>query len=399
MVAVGDAEGLGGADEAPAAPHDARQASTIKRIPYALARVLNVAAMSTATTCGQLLVCGFEGPRPSAPQMRAITRGERGGVILFKRNIGELAELASALAETAQGAPTDLPLLTSVDQEGGRVARLGPPVLAIPPAMRVSSLESSWIERSAAVQSAELRALGFTMNFAPVLDVHSQPENLVIGDRSFGTNSEAATLGALAFARGMKRGGILGCGKHFPGHGGTRTDSHFELPVVDACRARLDRVELAPFRAAIGASIPALMSAHVVYPALAAEPATLSRAVATDLLRNELRFDGVLVSDDLEMRAVADRWGAGEAAVLAVEAGCDLLLICKLESAQDAAFEALVSRAERDAGFRARCEQSSARVLAMKRSCPVHADFAAFRAIVESEEARAVSAALEEIRG
>jgi beta-N-acetylhexosaminidase len=351
--------------------------------------------MSVATTCGQLLVCGFEGPRPSEPQRKAIARGKRAGVILFKRNIGELTEVVAMLAELAQAAPT---LLTAVDQEGGRVARLGARVLSIPPAMHLSSLDSSWIERAAAVQSSELRALGFTMNFAPVLDVHTRPENPVIGDRSFGTNPETATAGALVFARGMKRGRILSCGKHFPGHGDTRTDSHLELPVVEGDRERLERIELAPFRAAIREGIPALMSAHVVYPALAPEPATLSHAIATDLLRGELGFEGVLVSDDLEMRAVADRWGPGEAAVLAIEAGCDLLLICKEEGAQDAAFEALVSRAERDAGFRERCEQASARVTAMKRSCPVRADFAAFRAIIASEEARAVSAALEEIR-
>lgn len=348
--------------------------------------MLNPKAMRTAVTCGQLLVCGFEGPQPSHALSQAIARGERGGVILFKRNIGELADVASGLKALAESAP--VPLLTSVDQEGGRVARIAS-MLTIPPAMRVSSLEEGWIERIAAVQSAELRALGFTMNFAPVLDVHSRPDNPVIGDRSFGTNPETAARGALAFLRGMKRGGILGCGKHFPGHGDTRTDSHFELPVVDTNRARLEAVELAPFRAAIAEGIPALMSAHVVYPALAPEPATLSHAIATDLLRTTLGFRGVLVSDDLEMRAVAASHRPGELAVLSVEAGCDLLLVCKEERAQIEAFEALVSRAERDATFRERCEEAYARVLAMKETCTVKADHEEFLRIARSDEARA----------
>jgi beta-N-acetylhexosaminidase len=197
----------------------------------------------------------------------------------------------------------------------------------------------------------------------------------------------------------MKQGGILGCGKHFPGHGDTTTDSHLELPIVDADRARLDAVELAPFRAAIAEGIPALMSAHVVYPALApSQPATLSRAIATDLLRGELGFQGVLVSDDLEMRAVADRHETGELAVLAIEAGCDLLLVCSgRESAHETAFEALVRRADRDDGFRARCEEACARVLAMKRSCPAKADYAAFLALTTSDEARSASRSLAEL--
>jgi beta-N-acetylhexosaminidase len=357
--------------------------------------------MGTAVTCGQLLLCGFDGPRPGPALATAIARGERGGLIIFKRNMGPFDALAAMLAEVAASAPE--PLLTSVDQEGGRVARLFGSMLTMPPALQLSALDVESIERAAALQSAELRALGFTMNFAPVLDVHSRPENPVIGDRSFGTKSEDAIRGALAFWRGMKRGGILGCGKHFPGHGDTRTDSHLELPIVDGDRARLDAVELAPFRAAVREGIPALMSAHVVYPALvpgdrAPEPATLSRAIATDLLRGTLGFDGVLVSDDLEMRAIADRHGAGDSAVMAIEAGCDLLLVCKEEAAQDAAFEALVARAERDPKFRARCEEANARAMRMKKTCLVRADYAAFVSLAASEEARAVTAKLEALR-
>jgi beta-N-acetylhexosaminidase len=342
--------------------------------------------MSPAILCGQLLVCGYAASRPSPAQARAIRAGERGGVILFKRNIIDVEDVAAHIGELAAAAPE--PLLVAVDQEGGRVSRLGAPVLALPPALRISALPEEDIARVARLHARELRALGITMNLAPVLDVDTRQESPIIGNRSFGTTPEQATRGALAFLRGMKDGGLLACGKHFPGHGDTRTDSHLELPVVHADRARLDAVELAPFRAAIRAGVDALMTAHVVYPALSDRPATLSRAIATDLLREELGFAGVLVSDDLEMRAIAAHHTHGDAAALAIEAGCDLILVCASEDAQVEAHEALVRRAERDGAFRARCEEACSRVLRMKKACIPRPDLEHFRALVRSEEAR-----------
>jgi beta-N-acetylhexosaminidase len=354
--------------------------------------------MDLAITCGQLLLCGFAAGGPPEELSGLVARGERGGIILFKRNIGPIDEVGAMTAALASAAPAGLPLLVSVDQEGGRVARLGSPVIAVPAARKLgNALSEEEIVEVATLQSAELRALGFTMNYAPVLDIHSRAENPVIGDRSFGTNSEQATRGALAFARGMARGGILACGKHFPGHGDTTKDSHLELPEVAHDRARLEAVELAPFRRA-AAELPALMTAHVRYPALDERPATLARSIATELLRDVLGFRGVLISDDLEMKAVADRWGPGEAAVLAVEAGCDALLVCSDAKAQHEAHAALVARAELDATFRARCEEACARVVAMKRSCPPHANLAAFRALVASPEAERVARRLEVLR-
>jgi beta-N-acetylhexosaminidase len=275
---------------------------------------------------------------------------------------------------------------------------MGAPIVKVPPALRLAALPSDAIVRVAKLQSEELRALGFTWNFAPVLDVHSRAENPIIGDRSFGTNSKDAARGALAFARGMAVGGMIACGKHFPGHGDTHTDSHLELPMVEADRGRLDAVELAPFRAAIDAGLPSLMTAHVVYPFLRSEmPATLTRTIATDLLRSELGFRGVLVSDDLEMRAVSDRWGVAESAVLAIEAGCDALLVCSDEALQDGAHEALVRRAEKDSAFRARVFEACARVTAMKKTTPVRPNWDRFCALTSSDEARAVDRLLEGI--
>jgi beta-N-acetylhexosaminidase len=246
-------------------------------------------------------------------------------------------------------------------------------VLRLPPArVLAQSADAATIEAAGRALGVELRALGFTTPLAPVLDVATRPENPVIGDRAFGDEPARVIRAALAFAAGLRAGGVFPCGKHFPGHGDTTVDSHLDLPVVEHARARLDAVELAPFRAAIAANIEALLTAHVVFPALdgSRTAATLSRAIATDLVRSELGFRGVLFSDDLEMKAVATRMAIEEAAVGAVRAGCDVLLVCSDEDAQARAFEALVHEAERDAAFRARCEEAAARAVHLRRAFP-----------------------------
>src|SRR5262249_24492373 len=159
----------------------------------------------------------------------------------------------------------------------------------------------------------ELVSVGIDMNFAPVLDVHSNPANPVIGDRSFGSDPGLVRDMGIALMHGLRDGGVLPCGKHFPGHGDTEKDSHLELPVVRRSRQELEVTELVPFRAAITSGIPMLMTAHVVYPAVDADhPSTVSSKILTDLLRREYKFDGVVVSDDLEMRAIADHQSIGE---------------------------------------------------------------------------------------
>jgi len=193
-------------------------------------------------------------------------------------------------------------------------------------------------------QARELRAAGFHVNFAPVLDIHTNPDNPVIGDRAFGTTPEEVIHNALPYLQGMTEGGIVGCGKHFPGHGDTRSDSHLELPYVDHDSDRLSQVEMRPFARAIAQGIPMIMSAHVVYRALDPElPASLSAKVIDGWLRRALGFGGVVVSDDLEMRAIADRYSIGEAAVQAVLAGSDVVLVCKTAALVYEAREALAT--------------------------------------------------------
>jgi len=357
-------------------------------------------ALSLPVLCGQLLVGGFPGATLTPTFQSAVARGERGGAILFRRNLN--ASLADCLALTraiSEAAPLELPPLLGVDQEGGRVTRLSAPVLRLPPMRAFGRIgDANLVSRAAETLGAELLALGFTMDFAPVLDVDTCATNPIIGDRSFSRDpAVVARLGA-AFASGLQAAGVMACGKHFPGHGDTTSDSHLELPRVEQPRERLLAVECVPFRELRASTCAAMMTAHVVYPTLDPDgPATLSRVIAHDLLRTELGYDGLLVSDDLEMKAVADRLPIEESAVRAVRAGCDLLLICASEDLQARAHASLVRTAETDRLFRAQIEASVARGLDARRRYPSRpTEAATIGDIVGGARSQAMARELEE---
>ena len=328
---------------------------------------------------GQLLWIGFEGPVADPRLLGKLARGEVGATILFKRNLRfaeiggqEIADLDALVALNAAlhvPAPDGTPSLVAVDQEGGRVARVRAPATQWPP-MIAHDGQGDDVALAEAVGRAigdELRALGFDIDFAPVLDVHTNAANPIIGDRAFATEPEAVARRALAFARGLETAGILACGKHFPGHGDTATDSHLELPRIDHHWERLETVELLPFARAAAAKLPMIMTAHVVFAALdPTRPATLSPQVVTGLLREKLGYRGVIVSDDLDMRAIAGHMGADVAAVAAIRAGCDVLLLCRDEAHQDLAEAALIREAEADPVFRENIGVAASRVRAMK---------------------------------
>jgi beta-N-acetylhexosaminidase len=312
---------------------------------------------------GQLLIAGFDGHQiPS--EMRSMAREfGLGGVILFARNVADPEQVAEVAFDAARMLP-DLPPWVSVDQEGGRVARLKAPFTEWPPMATLGrSGDAALAERFARALAAELKAVGITLDYAPVLDIHTNPKNPVIGDRALADKAEdVARLGS-AIIRALQGAGIAACGKHFPGHGDTSTDSHFELPLVEHPPDRLRRVEFVPFKAAIQAGVATIMTAHVLVPSLDEQrPASLSRRIVTDLLRHELGYEGVILSDDLEMKAVADAYAVPEAAVLAIEAGCDGALICSGDTAtQTAALEALIYAVEQERIPYARVEHALAR--------------------------------------
>lgn len=323
--------------------------------------------------CGQLLSVGFDGPTAPPELLARIARSEVGTVVLFRPNIESPAQVAALVGALRAAAPADRPLVVAVDQEGGLVQRLRRPFTEWPPMLTVgTSGDPARSEAVGQALGAELALVGIGWDFAPVLDQHTNAANPVIGNRAFGTEATTVITHALAFWRGLRRAGVLGCGKHFPGHGDTALDSHHHLPRVDHDLTRVRAVELAPFAAAIQAGAEALMTAHVLFPALDPDrPATLSPIIAGELLRKQLGFSGLLVSDDLGMKAVADRYPVEEILTEGLRAGLDHFILRGPVERQIAAWEALVRGAESDGHLRARVLESEARVRAFKAQVQV----------------------------
>ncbi len=282
------------------------------------------------------LVVGFDGESVPDDLRRFIAEAPPSGVVLFGRNIRSTAQTAALIRELRSLWPQSGPTpLIAVDQEGGPVRRLKAPqcpeVLELPAAAELAALGDPALTAEAArVAGAELAALGFNLDFAPVLDVDSNPLNPIIGRRAFGRTPDAAARHALAFARGLSAAKILSCGKHFPGHGDTAVDSHLTLPRLAHSLARLRSLELRPFAEAVAAGFPSLMTAHIVFEALDSRwPATLSPRVVPELLRGELGFDGAVFTDDLEMAAIAAHHDARSIARQGRAATIDLFLACR----------------------------------------------------------------------
>lgn len=287
--------------------------------------------LSLRHAIGQLLIVGFEGYKLPIPLLGAIGKGEVGGVILFSRNIESRTQLKALVAEI-RAIPAPYPLWIAVDQEGGRVQRIGPSLgtEALPKALDVGQMDAQSAYEIGKKTALELKSLGFNLNFAPVLDIHSNPANPIIGDRAYGTDADTVIASALPVMQAHLDAGVVPCGKHFPGHGDTHNDSHLEKTVIDVTLETLRTRELLPFKAAIAANLPMIMTAHINIPALdEMMPATLSREVMTHLLREELGFSGIILSDDLEMAAICDYFSVQKAIVFGLRAGVDAFLICK----------------------------------------------------------------------
>jgi len=316
---------------------------------------------------GQLFMLGFSGTSVSSGLRELLADYHPGGVILFARNLEHPAQIAR-LTNALQQCSPDSPLLISIDQEGGRVSRLPEDFTVFPPCAVLGACGSSELAyAAAAVTAAELRAVGINMNLAPVLDVQTNADNPVIGDRAFSSTATTVCELGLATIAGLQDNKVIACGKHFPGHGDTAADSHKELPTVSASVERLRERELRPFAHAIENGLATIMTAHVLYPSLDTQrPATLSRAILTDLLRDELRFEGVTLTDDLEMRAILDHHGIEEASVQAVQAGVDLVLICKDHGRQVAAMEAVYAAVKDRTISQSRLEASVCRIAQLK---------------------------------
>ena len=326
------------------------------------------------------MMVGFEGEDVVPELRRFVQGGAPCGVVLFRRNLTSTSQIASLLRELRGLWPeTSATPLFAVDQEGGRVQRLKPPhcpeIAPMPSAgdlSRVDDLEGT--ERAGALAGRQLRSLGFNLDFAPVLDVDSNPANPIIGDRAFGHEPERVIRHALAWARGLESAGVLACGKHFPGHGDTDQDSHLTLPRLPHDLARLEAVELRPFEAAVAAGLGAIMSAHIVFEALDDRwPATLSERVLPSLLRDRFAFDGVVFSDDLEMAAIDAHQDAMTIAQQGLAAGIDVFLVCRRLDRAEEIRAALVELACADPDVWARLERASNRVNRLRQRAADHA--------------------------
>ncbi|MBI1993364.1 MAG: beta-N-acetylhexosaminidase [Deltaproteobacteria bacterium] len=314
-----------------------------------------------------MFMVGLRGEEIAEEEKRLLKDYPFGGFVLFSHNLKEPKQILS-LCRAIWEINKHLPPFIAVDHEGGRVHRLPPPFTHFPPAALLGRRHSPDLARRLGLAVArELAAVGINLNFAPVLDVHSNPDNPVIGDRSLSSDPKQVAALGCALIEGLRDGGVIPCGKHFPGHGDTSQDSHLELPVVEKSIAALKEVELLPFVHACRNQVESLMTAHVLYPSLdPVYPATLSEAVVGRLLREELGYQGVVFSDDLEMKAISKNYPLEEAVSRAAHAGVDALLFCHEIEAAMQAFEHLCRETEAEERLRERVEASYQRIKRLK---------------------------------
>ncbi|BDD56916.1 hypothetical protein MAP00_002331 [Monascus purpureus] len=323
---------------------------------------------------GQLFAVGFHGLVPS-PEIKILIRDYNlGGIVLFKRNIRDAAQLQSltlALQQEAKDAGHEHPLFIGIDQENGLVTRISPPIAAqLPGSMALGATHSPELAYRVAKGTGEtLGHFGINMNYAPVCDINSEPLNPVIGVRSPGDDPEFVGRLASAAAQGLRECKIVPCIKHFPGHGDTAVDSHYGLPVIPKDRDQLELCELVPFRRCVAEGIEAVMTAHIALPGLGDEklPATLS-ADALNILRKDMKYDGMVISDCLEMDGIRATYGTEQGSVLALNAGCDSIMICHTYEAQVASIGKVCEAIKSNVVPISRLEEASSRVDKLKRA-------------------------------
>lgn len=325
--------------------------------------------MSLDEKIGQLIFAGITGTALTEQTKRIINEYKVGGIILFANNLESPEQSVQLLDQMkAENEKNMLPLFLGVDQEGGRVERL-PNLIKLPTNQEIGAKNNEQFSYEVGeLLGKQLNAFGFNLNFAPVLDVNSNPNNPVIGDRSFSADPEVVSELGVQTIRGMKSQNIISVVKHFPGHGDTSVDSHFELPLVDKSLAELGSLELLPFKEAIEARVEVIMTAHILLPQIDNEyPASMSKSVITDILREQLDFNGVVITDDLTMQAISDHFGIGVAAVESIKAGTDIVLMAHDYDELITVYEALRSAVYNGEITEERIDESMKRIIRVKR--------------------------------
>jgi len=327
--------------------------------------------MSLEEKVGQLMMVGFGGTEVNSHIAKWVRDRKVGGVVLFARNIDNLEQVARFTRELHGLTAGGVPIMLGLDQEGGNVIRLRDGAMLLPGNMALGASRSPMLSYVAGQGlGVDLNRIGFNVNLAPVLDVNSNPRNPVIGVRSYGERADlVGTLGAW-FVRGQQEMGVVGVAKHFPGHGNTFGDSHFSMPSSYVDKERLFELELAPFRTAIEAGLDAIMTAHIALPRISESPripATLSKNIITDILRGDLGFDGVVITDGLEMQGIVERYGSGRAAVMALQAGADMPMVLWTAKKKEEVYRALLNAARDGTISAQRLNQSVRRILTLKK--------------------------------
>lgn len=307
---------------------------------------MNIKDMTLEQKIGQLFVVGFTGIEINNHIKTLIEKYHAGNVILFTRNIGGKNSLKKLNIELQKLMINSNKIagFISIDQEGGMVTRIKEGGTRVPGNMALAAINDNTVTNEVGmIMGDELKSLGINTNFAPVLDVNNNPDNPIIGVRSYSDNPDRVVDLAKGFINTLKEKNILAVGKHFPGHGDTSEDSHLALPSVPHGRERLEKIELLPFKKSIKNGLDAIMSAHILFPAIddSGVPATLSKKILTGLLREELGFQGLIISDCMEMKAIGEYYGTSEAAIKAIEAGINQICICHTEHVQIEAMEAV----------------------------------------------------------
>ncbi len=318
---------------------------------------------------GRLIMIRFPGTELDAATAGFLRDNGIRAVCLFRGNMTDAAQLSKLTADLR--AVLGPEALIAIDQEGGAVVR-STWVPAPPAAMGLGAVDDTGLaRRTGAAVARAVKALGFNWNFAPVLDLNNNPHNPVIAERSFGATPRRVAELAMAWMEGSHAEGIACCVKHFPGHGDTSVDSHRDLPTVDKPRDELEAFEFAPFRIAAPVA-PAVMTAHIVYPAIDADnPATMSPAILDGILRREWHYDGVIITDGMDMHAIAGRYGVGNAAVRALAAGADMVMALGTPQTQDETLDAIARAIAGGAIARARVDASLARLAALAGQYPI----------------------------
>ncbi|NUU76622.1 beta-N-acetylhexosaminidase [Paenibacillus xylanilyticus] len=320
---------------------------------------------------GQMILAGVQGTALDEQAKQMIVNQKVGGIIFYANNVTTLqgtAKFVQSIKEENRSNP--VPIFMSVDQEGGKVSRMPEAVESIPSNGKVGATKDAELaETMGELLARQIKLAGFNVDFAPVLDVNSNPNNPVIGDRSFGSSAELVSRLGIAEMKGLRSQGIIPVVKHFPGHGDTSVDSHLDLPVVNKTEKQLAELEWIPFQAAVKEQVEAVMVAHTLFPKLDPDhPASLSKVIIGEHLRDKFNYDGVVITDDLSMGAIAKNYKLNEAAIATVQAGSDILLVAHSYESAKTIFDTLKDAVKKGTITESRIDESVYRILTLKQS-------------------------------